>query len=57
MSDPKNVAHDKKVQQEKNHNGEAPKPAVNEKPKPGKKQPAKKDADSTGEKKSDSTTP
>ncbi|WP_040891332.1 hypothetical protein [Zavarzinella formosa] len=48
MSDPKNVAHDKKVQQEKKHNGEVPASGATEKPKPGKK-PTLKKADSEGE--------
>ena len=37
MSDPRNVAHDKKVQQEKKHHGEAVSPDADEKPQPGKK--------------------
>ena len=37
MTDPRNVAHDKKVQQEKKHHGEAVSPDADEKPQPGKK--------------------
>ncbi len=37
MTDPRNIAHDKKVQQEKKHKGEAVAPGADEKPQPGKK--------------------
>ena len=37
MTDPRNVAHDKKVQQEKKHHGETISPDAAEKPQPGKK--------------------
>lgn len=37
MSDPRNVAHDKKVHQEKKHHGEALSPDADQKPQPGKK--------------------
>ena len=37
MTDPRNVAHDKKVQQEKKHHGEKISPDADEKPQPGKK--------------------
>lgn len=37
MTDPRNVAHDKKVQQEKKHHGEQVSPDADEKPQPGKK--------------------
>lgn len=37
MTDPRNVAHDKKVQQEKKHHGEKVSPDADEKPQPGKK--------------------
>ena len=37
MADPRNVAHDKKVQEEKKHHGEAPVPDASETPQPGKK--------------------
>lgn len=37
MTDPRNVAHDKKVQQEKKHNGEAIAPDAEHAPQPGKK--------------------
>ena len=37
MSDPRNVAHDKKVQQEKKHHGEKVSPDADETPQPGKK--------------------
>jgi hypothetical protein len=37
MTDPRNVAHDKKVQQEKRHQGEEIAPGAAKKPQPGKK--------------------
>lgn len=37
MTDPRNVAHDKKVQQEKKHQGEDIAPGADKKPQPGKK--------------------
>ena len=37
MADPRNVAHDKKVQEEKKHHGEEVVPAATETPQPGKK--------------------
>ncbi len=37
MTDPRNVAHDKKVQQAKKHHGEEVAPGADEKPQPGKK--------------------
>ena len=37
MTDPRNVAHDKKVQQEKKHHGEAPVQGAEHAPQPGKK--------------------
>ena len=37
MTDPRNVAHDKKVRQEKKHHGETVSPDADEKPQPGKK--------------------
>ena len=37
MTDPRNVAHDKKVQQEKKHHGEEIAPGADKKPQPGKK--------------------
>ncbi len=37
MPDSRNVAHDKTVQQEKKHRGEAPVPDAAETPQPGKK--------------------
>jgi hypothetical protein len=37
MTDPRNVAHDKKVQQEKKHQGEEIAPGADKKPQPGKK--------------------
>ena len=36
MTDPRNIAHDKKVQQEKNHRGEEIAPGADETPQPGK---------------------
>jgi hypothetical protein len=37
MADPRNVAHDKKVQEEKKHHGESAVPDASETPQPGKK--------------------
>ncbi|BCQ29085.1 hypothetical protein NK8_72750 (plasmid) [Caballeronia sp. NK8] len=37
MTDPRNVAHDKKVQQEKKHQGEDIAPHAEHAPQPGKK--------------------
>ena len=37
MTDPRNVAHDKKVQQEKKHRSEEIAPGADETPQPGKK--------------------
>jgi len=37
MADPRNVAHDKKVQDEKKHHGEEVVPGAAETPQPGKK--------------------
>ncbi len=39
MSDPRNVAHDKKVMEEKKHHGEDPAEGAAETPQPGKKPP------------------
>ena len=48
MSDPRNVAHDKKVQDEKKHHGEAAVPDAITTPQPGKK-PTLVQNDSPGE--------
>ena len=37
MTDPRNVAHDKKVKQEKSHHGEEVAPGADKTPQPGKK--------------------
>ena len=37
MTDPRNIAHDKKVQQEKKHHNEEIAPGADETPQPGKK--------------------
>lgn len=37
MTDPRNIAHDKKVQQEKKHHGEDIAPDAEHAPQPGKK--------------------
>ncbi len=37
MTDPRNVAHDKKVQQEKKHQGKEIAPGADKTPEPGKK--------------------
>ena len=53
MTDPRNIAHDKKVQQEKKHNHEEIVAGADETPQPGKKPhlhheaPVADDADST----------
>lgn len=39
MTDPRNIAHDKKVQQEKKHHDEEFAPGADKKPQPGKKTP------------------
>ncbi|MES2787685.1 MAG: hypothetical protein V4684_19620 [Pseudomonadota bacterium] len=39
MTDPRNIAHDKKVQQEKKHHGEEIAPGADKTPQPGKKTP------------------
>ncbi len=39
MSDPRNVAHDKKVMEEKKHHGEDPAEGAAVTPQPGKKPP------------------
>ena len=43
MTDPRNVAHDKKVQQEKKHHGEEIAPEAVHAPQPGKKPQLKDD--------------
>ena len=43
MTDPRNVAHDKKVQQEKKHHGEAISPDAEHTPQPGRKPHLKHD--------------
>ncbi len=52
MTDPRNVAHDKKVQQEKAHHGEEVAPEAVHAPQPGKK-PALKDDEHAHESKDD----
>lgn len=37
MTDPRNIAHDKKIQQEKKHRGEAIAPDAEHTPQPGRK--------------------
>ena len=37
MTDPRNIAHDKKVQQEKKHHGEEVAPGAEHAPQPGRK--------------------
>ena len=37
MTDPRNIAHDKKVKQEKTHHGEEVAPGADKTPQPGKK--------------------
>ncbi len=48
MTDPRNVAHDKKVQQEKKHHGEEISPEAVHTPQPGKK-PLLKDDEHPGD--------
>jgi hypothetical protein len=48
MADPRNVAHDKKVHDEKKHHGEAVVPDASETPQPGK-EPTLVQNDSPGE--------
>jgi hypothetical protein len=52
MTDPRNVAHDKKVQQEKKKHGEEIAPGSEHAPQPGQKprmqQPADKESEDTG---------
>ncbi len=43
MADPRNIAHDKKTQDEKKHHGEEIAPGAAEVPQPGKKPPMIKD--------------
>jgi hypothetical protein len=43
MTDPRNIAHDKKVQQEKKHHGEEIAPSAEHAPQPGKKPHLKED--------------
>ena len=47
MTDPRNVAHDKKVKQEKKHHGEHVAPGADETPQPGKKTHMKRHASDT----------
>ncbi|MDM0022847.1 hypothetical protein [Variovorax saccharolyticus] len=57
MTDPRNVAHDKKVQQEKKHRGEEIAPLSEHAPQPGQKPALKPDAskDETADKSSSRT--
>ncbi|MEO6104291.1 MAG: hypothetical protein ABIP44_11740 [Pseudoxanthomonas sp.] len=62
MTDPRNIAHDKKVQQEKKNHGEEIAPGADETPQPGKKPHMKdhasdvdKEQDATGEVPTDKT--
>ena len=52
MTDPRNVAHDKKVHQEKKHRGEEIAPDAEHVPQPGQK-PALKHSDKQDEQSSD----
>lgn len=47
MTDPRNIAHDKKVQQEKKHKGEDIAAGTDETPQPGKKPHMEKHASDT----------
>jgi len=49
MTDPRNVAHDKKVQQEKKHRGEEIAPDAEHAPQPGMKPALKYSGEKTGE--------
>jgi len=44
MADPRNIAHDKKVQEEKKHHGEEATPGASATTQPGKKPPLEKDS-------------
>jgi len=46
MTDPRNVAHDKKVQQEKKHHGEEIAPDAEHAPQPGRKPHLKHESES-----------
>lgn len=46
MTDPRNIAHDKKVQQEKKHHGEEIAPDAEHAPQPGRKPHLKHENDS-----------
>jgi hypothetical protein len=48
MTDPRNVAHDKKVQQEKKHRGEELAPGAEHAPQPGQKPALKHPAQTDG---------
>lgn len=52
MTDPRNVAHDKKVQQEKKHRGEEIAPDAIHAPQPGQKPALKHDDDDKEDKES-----
>ncbi|MBU1358418.1 MAG: hypothetical protein KKC79_04570 [Gammaproteobacteria bacterium] len=47
MTDPRNVAHDKKVHQEKKHRGEEIAPGAEHAPQPGQKPALKHDDDAS----------
>jgi hypothetical protein len=47
MTDPRNIAHDKKVQQEKKHQGQEIAPGADKTPQPGKKTHMEKHASDT----------
>jgi hypothetical protein len=47
MTDPRNRAHDKKVQQEKKHHGEEIAPGADKTPRPGRKTPQVRHASDT----------
>ena len=49
MTDPRNVAHDKKVQQEKKHHGEAVAPDAEHAPQPGRKPHLKHDDEASAD--------
>lgn len=56
MTDPRNVAHDKKIQQEKKHHGEEAAPGAQKTPQPGKK-PAMEHHESDNPKTPDEAAP
>lgn len=53
MTDPRNIAHDKKIQQEKKHRGEEISPGAHKAPQPGRKPHRESPADNGASTQSD----